>query len=223
MEKTFWELTKLFNWEANPRGVNKKDFERLKNQLKQLGQYKPILITPEGEVLGGNMRLRAYKELGVEKVWVTIVEFKEEEGKWFGFLDGQKQEKAFETLDQAKLEYSLSDNDRIGFYQEDPLLQLISKMDKVNFSDYRVDLNYPVSIDKLLKDISPAGGDPDINDLDEKLETYLHGSIRQIVLYFGVEEYNQIIPRIKKIADSLKLRNNTDVFVKLLEYYERTN
>lgn len=60
------KISELKNWDKNPRGIKKDDFERLKKQIQKLGQYKPLLITEDGTVLGGNMRLKAYKELGIE-------------------------------------------------------------------------------------------------------------------------------------------------------------
>lgn len=53
--------------------------ERLKKQIQKLGQYKPLLITKDGTVLGGNMRLKAYQELGIENVWVNVVDAPTEE------------------------------------------------------------------------------------------------------------------------------------------------
>lgn len=39
----------------------------------QKEQYKPLLITEDGTVLDGNMRLRAYRELGFKDIWVSVV------------------------------------------------------------------------------------------------------------------------------------------------------
>ena len=81
MDKIIWPIDKLRNWDKNPRGIKEKDFTRLKEQIKKLGEYKPLLITSDGEVLGGNMRLRAYRDLGKTEVWVSIVEPKTEAEK----------------------------------------------------------------------------------------------------------------------------------------------
>ena len=62
----------LFLFKDNPRDVEAKDFERLKKQL-ELGEHSTLLVTTEGEVLGGNTRLRAYKELGKKTAKVVIV------------------------------------------------------------------------------------------------------------------------------------------------------
>jgi hypothetical protein len=84
----------LSNWEDNPRSILAEDFERLKKQIKRLGMYKPLLVNHDNIVLGGNMRLRALRDLGVTgDVYVTVVEA--------------------ETPEKM-LEYALSDNDAAG-------------------------------------------------------------------------------------------------------------
>ena len=126
-------------WKDNPRGIKTKDFERLKKQIKELGLYKPFLITEDGEVLGGNMRLRACKELGIEEVPVSIVKPKNE---------------------AQKLAYALSDNDRAGYYEEDRLAELIDKYkNDIDLGDYKVDLGKPIDLQELLDRYSPVEED----------------------------------------------------------------
>ena len=89
MEKTYKKIEELREWDKNPRSISKENFERLKRQITKLGQYKPLLITNDGTVLGGNMRLKAYRDLGIKDIWVSIVDAPTEE---------------------KKIEYALSDN-----------------------------------------------------------------------------------------------------------------
>jgi len=125
------KISELKNWDKNPRSIKEKDFERLKKQIEKLGQYKPLLITPDGTVLGGNMRLRAYRELGIDEAWVSTVTPKNEE---------------------EMLEYALSDNDRAGFYDEDLLADLEVEYPDFVWGDYAVDLREPVTLDDLFSD-----------------------------------------------------------------------
>lgn len=107
-QKLFWDIEKLHPWDKNPRAIKEEEFEKLKKKIQKFGQFKPCIITPEGEVLGGNMRYRAYKALGIQKVWVSIVEPKSE---------------------TEKLEISLADNEASGYYVQDDLAALISTTD----------------------------------------------------------------------------------------------
>jgi DNA modification methylase len=125
-------ISELREWDKNPRSIKRVDFERLKTQIKKLGQYKPLLITEDGEVIGGNMRLKAYRELGIKDVWVSVVKPKDE---------------------NQKLEYALSDNDRAGYYDEDLLANLMPVYD-IDWSQYAVDLKEPFNLKDLMDEFS---------------------------------------------------------------------
>ena len=107
--KEYRKTKDLKLWDKNPGSIKKEDFEGLKKQIQELGQYKPLIITPDNEVIGGNMRLRAYMDLEIDDVWVSVVNPKDEE---------------------EKLKYALSDNDRAGYYDDDLLANLSSEYPK---------------------------------------------------------------------------------------------
>src|SRR5258706_9857735 len=97
--KTYANINDLQEWEQNKelRAVGPDAFRRLKAQIQELGEYKPILITDAGIVLGGNTRLRAFRELGYQRLWVSIIPI----------------------IDKNLLfKYNLSDNDNVGLYNE---------------------------------------------------------------------------------------------------------
>jgi len=146
--KETWPIDKLSNWEENARGIEKKDFERLKRQIKKLGEYKPMIIVkdspvvPDGTVIGGNMRLRAYRELGYKDLWVSIVSPKTK---------------------AELLELSLSDNDRAGYYDDDMLAEQIYELkDELSLDDYAIDLGRMTSLDDLLSNYAPDNDQDDI-------------------------------------------------------------
>src|SRR3990167_5294233 len=133
-KKTIWPIIKLQEWDKNPRSISKDGYERLKKQIQKLGQYKPLLIIPDGTVLGGNMRLKAYRELGMDNIWVSIVEPKNED---------------------EKMEYALSDNDRAGFYDDDLLANLMPNYN-IDWGDFSVDLKEPINLKDLLDQFKGA-------------------------------------------------------------------
>jgi len=142
MKKIYMNVEQLRLWNNNPRNIEEKDFNRLKKQIQKLGQYKPLLITSDGEVIGGNMRLRAYKELKIKKVWVSIVEPKDE---------------------SEKMEYALSDNDRVGYYDDDMLANLMPELD-IKWGDYAIDLKPPKTLDELLPQEVEEDDPPEVED-----------------------------------------------------------
>lgn len=154
-------------WDKNPRGITKKDFDRLKRQIKKLGVYKPLVACEENGkyvILGGNMRLRALKELGFKEVELSVVEAKTEE---------------------EKIEYSLSDNDRAGYYEEDALAELVAGVaDKIHLDDYKIDLGDAKSLGQVLAAYLPEEEDeePEVEFTEELLESH-----NFIVLYFDNE------------------------------------
>jgi len=168
-------INDLHEWDKNPRSIEGKDFERLKRQIKKLGQYKPIIITPDGTVLGGNMRLKAYKELGVTSVWVSIVEPKNED---------------------QKLEYALSDNDRAGFYDPDLLANLMPNY-TIDWTQYAVDLNAPMNIDDILRNL---GGTPNVDDMWKEMPDYGGGSVKPAKTLYVHFQNLEDIPEFAKLV-----------------------
>jgi hypothetical protein len=120
----------LKEWEKNPREIDKGNYERLKKQIQRLGQYKPLLVNQDMIVLGGNMRLKVYREMGIENAWIGQVETHNED---------------------EMLEYALSDNDRAGKYIEAELLALIRETD-IDLELYKVDLGRAYALIDLLKE-----------------------------------------------------------------------
>lgn len=143
-------IAQIVLWEKNPRGILKVDFERLKRQIRRLGVYKPLVACRENGkyvVLGGNMRIRALQELGFKEVDVSVVEAKTE---------------------REKIEISLSDNDRAGYYEEEKLAELVQPyLEEIDLEEFKVDLRSAVSLKKICEGLGP-GGDENA-DLNEEL------------------------------------------------------
>lgn len=122
---TFAKVSDLYLYKDNPRDVEAKDFERLIEQIK-LGEHSTLLVTTEGEVLGGNTRLRAYKKMGKELAKVVVVSIVEAGDSVHIVIDGKKSERTFDSVDQAKIELALSHNDSIGTNNEQKLAELMT-------------------------------------------------------------------------------------------------
>ena len=138
-------------WEKNPRGIKAADYERLKRQILKLGVYKPLVACRENGkyiVLGGNMRIRALKELGVKEVDVSVVEAKTE---------------------KERIEYALSDNDRVAYYEEEKLFELIQpSLAKIDLATFGIDFREPKSLALAVRDYY---GDDVILEPESRWET----------------------------------------------------
>jgi len=119
-------INDLALWPKNPRLAETENLKRLKGQIVQLGIYKPLVITEDGTILGGNQRYKVIKELYKEKpseyeyVWVSIV-------------------KAWNEAEMIR--YAISDNDAIGKHTKEKLMELIPEISGQDslFEDYRLD------------------------------------------------------------------------------------
>ena len=151
-------LAQLIPWADNPRSIDVKGIERLKRQLLRHKQYKPLVCRPAGEkyeILGGNMRYEALRQLVAEKlavdeVWISVVHPKDE---------------------AEAIEYAMSDNDRIGKYDEPRLAKLIVPVMKdIDLEDYRIAVGDQLGLPELL---SKYGRSMDVKqvELDENIKT----------------------------------------------------
>jgi len=145
-------IASVLPWDKNPRGIKTKDYERLKKQILKLGVYKPLLAYEEkGKyvVLGGNMRIRALKDMGLKEVDISVVKPKTE---------------------AEKVEFALSDNDRAGFYEEDKLAELVYPHIKdIELGDFKVDLGEALDLKQVVERYGPdiEDGADDVPEVDD--------------------------------------------------------
>jgi len=76
--------------ERNPRTISDEKFSKLKYSISNFPEMlkaRPIVINQRMEVLGGNMRVRAARELGIEELPCIQVDWTEERQKQFIIKD----------------------------------------------------------------------------------------------------------------------------------------
>jgi hypothetical protein len=206
IKKARFELRKvseLKNWENNPRSILEEDFNRLKEQVAQLGVYKTLLVNQDNIVLGGNMRLRAFAKLGIDEVMCGIVETKDE---------------------GEMLAYALSDNDSAGT-TDDLKLAEVWHLHPIKTDLFKIQSNTLRPLESIINPPAPLGieGGQDVSTMDSDLDTYLNGSIKQIVLYFDAEQYMAVMDRLEPVMLRLGVDNHTELFVRLLELEEQSH
>ena len=108
------------------------------------------------------MRLKIFQDLGIEEVWVSQVECRN---------------------DEERLKIALSDNDRAGYYEEDRLAEIALPYAD-SLKDFKVDLGKMTEINDLLDRFRPSEGEekPEIEFTEELME-----SQNYVVLYFNNE------------------------------------
>ncbi len=124
-------------WDKNPRSIKKERFNELKERLKRQGQIKPLLVARDGRtVIGGNMRLRAMKDLGIEEVWISQTDAE---------------------TDKEIFDLALTDNEEFGYYEKEQLVELASSVgiSQLELAAYEVHLGSTVTLDTLVDDLGP--------------------------------------------------------------------
>ena len=91
IEQKIVNIKEIKENKGNPRKISKSQLERLKVSLQKFPEMmsiREIVVDENMMILGGNMRYRALKELGEEKVPVKIIRgFTEEQKKEFIIKD----------------------------------------------------------------------------------------------------------------------------------------
>lgn len=155
-----WPISKLKENPYNARGIKTKDFERLKRQIKKHGIYKPLLVNEDGLVIGGNMRLKAYQDLGITEVDVSIVSAKTE---------------------AEILALGLSDNDRAGYYEEQDFAELIQEYGmEIGLDDYKIDLGDALSLTDVLNRFGPDIEEDEEPEVSEGEPVSKYGEVYQL-------------------------------------------
>lgn len=136
------KLSELHESPENPRTITDQRYEELKYSLEHdpsMLAARPIIATPEGEIVCGNIRHRALSELGASGVVNTFV-------------------KRFES-DAQKREWMLRDNEEYGDWVPEELAALIAA-----HRDEQADLKLlgfgEPQLESLLKQHDGDGGSP---------------------------------------------------------------
>ena len=108
--------------DANPRFINKHKFQKLVNSVKEFPEMlslRPIVVDKDNIILGGNMRYKACKEIGLKEVYIIQAD----------------------DLDEKKAqEFIIKDN--VGFGEWDWDI-LANTFDNVELKDWGLDVWQP--------------------------------------------------------------------------------
>jgi DNA modification methylase len=139
------KISELKGWDRNPRTISEKAYAELIHQIKELKPYKPLLINEEGIVLGGNMRLKAFKELGIDEIECSVVHAPDE---------------------PTMVKYALSDNDQKGKTELDQLIDIIGSYPDIDFGDYSVYTKEAQSLNEIIDSMKEVEEDeaPEVSD-----------------------------------------------------------
>jgi ParB-like chromosome segregation protein Spo0J len=167
-------LTKLKNNPKNPRVIRDEKFNKLKKSIEDFPdmlEKRPLVVFTDKDgkfvVLGGNMRLKAAKELGIKELPVILAD---------------------EWTEEQKAQFLIKDNVNFGEWNHE---ELANEWDAIQLQEWGLDL--PVNLET--EDIDYSILDED--DLGDKLQEMQDGVKKAIQIEFDAEHYEEAFAVVK--------------------------
>ena len=172
---------------ANPRTINKHKFQKLVNSVREFPEMlslRPIVVDKDNVILGGNMRYKACKELGLKEVYII---------------------QATDLNDKQAQEFIVKDN--VGFGEWDWDI-LANAFDNVELKEWGLDVWQPEEevsnntdyslntaeeklnrfLDAKIKNITIPFENEEFGDVVDRLE--------KLLLKYNCEDYRTLIYKI---------------------------
>lgn len=128
------KVADLENWENNPRLIKDDRYQQLLDSINELGFNDVLKLAADGKtVIGGNMRLKALQELGIEQVQAIITDA---------------------TTPEQIFKIAIRDNEAFGEYDRDQLVELAYSLEipNLDLDTFMVHLDKPQSIADIIKE-----------------------------------------------------------------------
>ncbi len=184
----------------NPNEMSDEQMAALGATLEKFGNLAPVILSEpskKGEytVIDGEHRVRVYIDKGIKKIPAHVINASRIDKK----ILRQVMNKLRGQHDPAKDEEEfLKINNGNG-------LELLSKL-----------LGEPK--EQFLLTQSESSVDP--NPLGHHEDTFLTGNLKQLFLMFNNEEYENLMPRLDTIKQQMGVTDNTEMFMRLVQFYE---
>ncbi len=193
------EIDKIKIDSTNPNVMSEDEMLALQKTMDKFGYLAPVILDKKYKVVDGEHRVRVYEKLGKKTIPAYVIDvdkydqkiLRQVMNKLRGEHDLLKDSKEFNILEKANKLDDLAD---FLAKDEKDFLRIAEK------SDEKLDF--------------------DNNPMKHHEDTYLHGNIKQIMIYFDNEEFEKIMPKLERIMEVEEVTTHTDVFYKLLEFYE---
>lgn len=203
------KVSAISPYDNNPRR-NEAAIPGVKESIRQFGFKQPIVVDENGVIVVGHTRFRAALELGMKTVPVVVADdLTADQIKAYRIIDNKTNEKAEWDIGLLNLELNDIEMDLGAF---DVKFDFVVDA-TTDFSDSTEATKKKASDDLQSREV-------DEDRTDDKLDTYLNGTIRQIVLYFDVPGYEKAVKQLEALCEEQKCLSNTDAVMWLLDEYE---
>jgi len=173
----------------------------LRQSIERFGFRNVIVVNSRTNTIeAGHGRAQAAIDLGIETVPVLFVD------------DDDSTAAAYAIADNRQTEISGWNEDALVPLLQELQAQGESALEGVGYTDD--------DITALLRRVTPTTDTISGPSLDEKFGTYQDGSIRQIVLYYAPEQYENLLVRMRSIMGAHGLETNSELLLWLVGQYE---
>jgi len=189
----------------NPNQLNDKQMSGLAESIRQFGYLQPVIIDQNDVIVDGEHRFLIMKAQGETNIPVVRVEVQNDIERRI-IRQAMNKLRGEHQLDKDVAELEL-------IMQNDAArLESLLGINESELETMRALMGNADSPNLITKDPSP---------LESRLNTYLHGTVRQITLYFTPEQYEEVLTKFEKIMAENKLESNTDAVLFLMNKYEQ--
>lgn len=208
------KIKDLQTYDKNPRKITGKQYDTLRASVEKFGDLSGVVFNKKlGMLVGGNQRTTVYKELGGELEIVKSFNKSTDKGTVaYGFVVVAGERYAYREVEWDKQmhdEANIAANKVGGMFDFDMLANEFEfeTLKQWGFEEYELGfINAPTQ---------------DNNEsLTKTMDSYLEGKIKQVVLFFKKEEFDDVITRLDKVMTTENLQNHTEVFMHILSFYE---
>ena len=195
------EMVALDKLKGDPKNARKhpeRQIKAIEASLREFGQRRPIVCTPDFTVVAGNGTLEAARRIGWDQMAVTVLPFKD-----------PKKARAFALADNRTSDLSQWDDEMLL----DALTELkdTELLDVTGFSI--MDVDDLLAVADLPE--APPMGVAQRRTLDERVARYANQTLRILMAEYPNHVYVWIIERLTRIREELGLDSNADVIVAL--------
>lgn len=212
------DLKELKAYAKNPRKMKKEDFEKLQASLDEFGDLSGVVFNRQtGQLVGGHQRTNIFRQKGANVVITEEYKKPSKTGtvaEGYVELDGERYSyREVDWNEEQEARANILANKVSGQWDFDMLANAFD-VDTLLASGWQAsELGFATTAES-------EGKDQDT--LSESMESYLSGNIKQVVLYFSAEEFENVVPRLDKIMEAEGVASHTEAFLKMLEHYEGT-
>lgn len=203
----------------NPRKITEKMFTLLGETIKEYGDLSGIVVNVRtGEVVGGNQRTAFFKQNEKDCSVSVIERFKAPTKQGTvatGYVEFQGEKFAYREVDwdEKKVDRANIIANKVGGFWDTDMLANQFDIEDLKMGGFE-DFELGFFDDEIETD--------NADDLTKTMDSYLDGSIKQIVLYFKNEEYAELIPRLENLVKEMGFDNYSDLFLQLLNEHENS-